>query len=115
MVAMDWGTGKVVVSRKTKQAYSESKGTRDHIIENACIYINGLFLPPHIIGTFHSGPYAREGPDRALYSVSDIGYMVSTLFYVFMDQLFILKTKNIPGPKLLILDGYGSHLDINIL
>ena len=44
MIAMDWGTGKVVVSRKTKQAYSESKGTRDHIIENVCIYINGLFF-----------------------------------------------------------------------
>ena len=64
MVAMDRCTGKVVVSWKTKQAYSEAKGTRDHITVNACVSANGLVLPPHIIfaGEFPSGPYAREGP-----------------------------------------------------
>ena len=62
MVAMDRRTDKVVVSRKTKQAYSESKGTRDHITVNACVSANGLVLPPHIIftGAFPSGPYARK-------------------------------------------------------
>ena len=63
MVAMDRPTGKVDVSRKTKQAYSESKGTRDHITVNASVSANGLVLPPHIIfaGAFPSVPYAREG------------------------------------------------------
>ena len=41
--------------------------------------------------------------------------MDSTLFYVFMDQLFIPKTRHIAGQKLLILDGHGSHLDINTI
>ena len=36
MVAMVRCTGKVVVSQKTNQAYSESKGTRDHMTVNAC-------------------------------------------------------------------------------
>ena len=117
MVAMDRCTGKVVVSRKTKQAYSESKGTRDHITVNACVSASGLVLPPHIIfaGALPSGPYAREGPDGALCSISDNGYMDTTLFYVFIDQLFIPKTKHISGQKLLILDGHGSHLDINTI
>ena len=34
---MDRRTGKVLVSRRTKQAYRESKGARDHITVNACI------------------------------------------------------------------------------
>ena len=74
----------------------ESKGTRDHITVNACISANGLVLPLHIIfaGAFPSVLYARDSPDgRALYSISDNGYMDPTLFYVFMDQLFIPKTR----------------------
>ena len=95
----------------------ESKGTRDHITVNACVLANGLILLPHIIfaGAFSSGPSAREGPDGALYSTSDNGYMDSMLFYVFMDQLFIPKVRHIVCQKLLILDRHGSHLDINTI
>ena len=93
------------------------KGTRDHITVNACVLANSLVLLLHIIfaGAFPSGPYAREGPDGALYSISGNGYMDSTLFYVFMDQLFIPKTRHIAYQKLLILDDHGSHLDINTI
>ena len=116
MVAMDRHTGKVVVSQKTMQAYSESKGTRDHITVNACVFANGPVLPPHIIfaGIFPSGPYAREGPDRDC-TQHQVMVMDSTLFYVFLDQLFIPKTKHIPGQKFLIFDNHGSHLDIELL
>ena len=90
MVAMDRRTGKVVVSKRTKQAYSESKGTRDHITVNACVAANGSILPPHIIfqKAFPSGPYARNGPDGALYSVSESGYMDTELFLAFLSKLF---------------------------
>ena len=117
MVAIDRHTGKVIVSRKMKQACSESKGTRDHITVNACISANGLILPLHIIfaGAFSSVLYAREGPHGALYSISDNGYMDPTLFYIFMDQLIIPKTRHIADQRLLILDGHGSHLDINTI
>ena len=117
VVAMDRHTAKVVVSRKTKQSYSESKGTTDHITVNACVSADGLLLPLHIIfaGAFPSGLYARENPDGALYSVSNNSYMDSMLFYVFMDQLFAPKTRHIAGQKLLILDGHGLYLDINTI
>ena len=49
MVAMDRRTGKVVVSRNTKQANCETKGTRDHITVNSCVSASGMILPPHII------------------------------------------------------------------
>ena len=42
-------------------------------------------------------------------------FYVILLFYVFIDQSFIPKTKHIWGQKLLILDGHGSHLDINTI
>ena len=95
MAAMDKRTGKVVVSRNTKQAYCETKGTRDHITVNACVSASGLILPPpHIIfqQSFPSGPYGRNGPDSALYSISLNGYMDSELFSGFLDKFFSPQT-----------------------
>ena len=114
MVNMDRRIGKAVVSKRTKQSYSESKGTRDHITVNACVSTSGQVLPPHIIfaSSYPSGPYGREGPDGALYSISESGYMDSELFCGFLNQLFIPRTRHASGPKLLILDGHRSHLDI---
>ena len=37
------------------------------------------------------------------------------LFYGFISKLFIPHTNQIPGPKLLIMDGHGSHLNIDII
>lgn len=115
MFAMDEYTGKVALSWKTMQAYSESKGT-DHITVNACVSTNGLVLLLHIIfaWTFSSGPYLEEGPDGALYSISDNCYGLSSGCGL-KNQLFIPKTKHIPGQKVLISNGHGSHLDINNL
>ena len=94
MIAMDRRLGTVVVSRKTKHAYSESKGTHDHITVNACVSESGYIMPLHIIlsQSYPSGPYARDGPDGVLYSISDIGYMDSELFYGFISKLFISHT-----------------------
>ena len=110
MVAMD--RRKVVVSRNTKQAYCETKETRDHITVNACVLASGLILPPHIIfqQSFPSGSYGRDEPDGALYSISPND---SQLFYGFLNKLFIPQTQNIEGPKLLIVDVHGSHLSKN--
>ena len=61
MVAMDRRTRNVVISRNTKQAYCETKGTRDRITVNAWASASGLILPPHIIFQqfFPSAPYGR--------------------------------------------------------
>ena len=47
MIAMDRRSGTVVVSRKTKHAYSEIKGTRDHITVNACVGIRLRHATPY--------------------------------------------------------------------
>ena len=41
--------------------------------------------------------------------------MNSELFYGFISKLFIPHTNQIAGPKLLILDGHGSHLNIDTI
>ena len=84
MVAMNRQAGTVVVvSRKTKHKYSESKGTRDHITINTCVSASRFIVSPHTIFSqaYSSGAYAQDGPDGALYSISDNGYMDSGLFY----------------------------------
>ena len=117
IIAMDKRSG-TVVSKKTKYTYPESKGTWDHITINACVLvwsmISGFIMPPHII-LYPSGSNVRDGPDGALYSISDNGYMNSELFYGFIYKLFILHTIYIPGPKLLIYDRNGSHLNTDII
>ena len=68
MVNIDRRTGKVVASRRTKQAYCEIMGTRDHITVNACLCTSGQVLPSHIIfaSSYPSGSNAREDPDGGL-------------------------------------------------
>ena len=60
MIAMYRRSGTVVVSRKTKHTYSESKGTRDYITVNACVSASSYIMPPHIIfsQSYPSGHYA---------------------------------------------------------
>ena len=72
----------VVVERNTKQAYSEIKGNRDHITAHVALSASGFILPPFLIfeQSFPSGPYARSGPDNALYAVSPNRYMDAELF-----------------------------------
>ena len=114
MVNMDRTTGKVAVSRRTKQAYSESNWTQGHITVNACVSASSQVLPTRIIfvSSYPSGPYARKGPDLALYSISESGSMDSELFHGFLNQLFIPRTRHIGGSKLHVLDGHRWHLDI---
>ena len=116
MMQMDGMSGKVVVTRRTKHAYLTTKGSWEHITINACVSASGQMLPPHIIfkEAFPGGPYGRDSPHQALYSKSPNGYMDSELFFLFIDRHFIPHTLHIPGPKLLILDGYGSTLDLKM-
>lgn len=75
-------------------------------------------LPPFLIfeKAYPFGPYARNGPDNALYGVSPNRlYMNSELFYLWVERLFIPKTTHIPRPIILILDGHGSHIDVKMI
>ena len=116
-ISLDVRTGKVVVERRSKQAYAQSKGRREHITAHIAVGADGTPLPLFLIfeKSFPSGPYAHLGPDNALYSVSPNGYMDSKHFRMWIEKLFIPRTAHIPKPILLICDGHGSHLDVNTI
>ena len=118
-----FGIPKMTLSDKMNNRCPHKKS--DRMTELTKMKKKALWLPStthypyqmwkHLLGAFPFGRYAREGPDEAFDSILDNGYLNSTSFYVFMDQLFIPKTKHIPGQKVLISNGHGSHLDINNL
>jgi len=116
-MALDRMTSKVIVQRKTKQAYAESKGSRDHITVHTCVSASGHVIPPFIIfeKSFPSGPYSRTGPDGAVYAVSPNGYMDTELFFLWVKKQFIPETAHVPKPILLILDGHGSHVHPDVI
>ena len=96
-INMDIRQGKVVISRGSKHAHSQSKGSRDHITVNCCVSANGASLPPMIIfeKAFPSSAYVAEGPINALYAKSPNGYMDEELFYSWFTKLFITHTQHL--------------------
>lgn len=113
---MDALNGKVVVDRNTRHAYQESRGDREHITVNVCCSASALILPPMIIFAkcFPSGHYSKCGPDECLYAKSPSGYMDGELFKSWFTTVFLPHTAHL-RPALLILDGHGSHLTIDII
>ncbi len=115
-IDMDSLTGKVVVDRNTKHPYQESRGEREHITANVCCSASGLVLPPMIIfeRCFPSGHYSKCGPDSCLYGKSPNGYMDGDLFNSWFTTIFLPYTAHL-RPAVLILDGHGSHLTIDVI
>jgi len=89
-MAMDKMTSKVIVQRRSKQAYSESKGNCDHITVHVCVSAAGQPLPPFIIfeKAYPSGPYSRSGPDNTVYACSPNGYMDTELLIVDYKKIY---------------------------
>ncbi|XP_057316504.1 uncharacterized protein LOC130657532 [Hydractinia symbiolongicarpus] len=108
--------GKVVIDRSQKHAYSQGKGSREHVTVNCCVSPGGLMVPPFIIyeKSFPSGNYSANGPTDALYGKSDNGYMDEDLFFKWFTRLFVPKTKHV-GKRILIIDGHGSHINLNLI
>ena len=108
--------GKVVVSRGSKQAHSQSKGSRDHITVTCAISAAGTALPPMIIfeKSFPSSAYVTQGPINALYAKSPNGYMDEELFYSWFSKLFVPQTNHL-WKRILIIDGHGSHMSLKLI
>ena len=74
-INLDARNGKVVVARKTKHPYAESKGMREHITMNVCCSAAGQKLPPFIIFERSFPSSDTHGPENAVYAKSPSGYM----------------------------------------
>lgn len=101
----------VVAPRGAKHVYSQSMGTREHITVHVCICADGKVMPPMIIFAkgFPGGPYAKDGPDKALYARSESGYMDGELYLEWFKKIF-LKECSSERPVLLLQDGHKSHI-----
>ena len=113
---MDTASGKIVVDRNASHAYQESSGEREHITVNVCTSASGVVLPPMIIFEKHfpSGHYSENGPEDCLYAKSPNGYMDSELFNLWFTKVFLPNTDR-TNPVVLVLDGHGSHLTIELI
>ena len=89
-MALDRMTAKVIVQRKTKQAYTESKGNRDHITVHTCVSASGHAIPPFIIfeKAFPSGPYARCGPDDAVCFLTERIHGLGVIYAVDSEAVY---------------------------
>lgn len=58
--------------------------------------------------------WVNGGPDGCFYNVSENGWMDSIRFLDWFQNVFIEKTKDQEGPKLLILDGHKSHITLEL-
>ena len=82
-------SGKVIVSKNSKHAYSEQKAPRDHITSMVCCSASGQVLRPMIFEkNWPSGPYSRNGPDSCSYGKSTNGYMDEELFLTWFEEIF---------------------------
>lgn len=108
-------SGKVIVARNKKHAYSESKDSCSHVTAQICCSTSGTFLPPMLIfeGSFPSGNYSSTGPTRALYAKSLNGYMDGELFLSGLSKIFIPYTKHF-RPAILVFDGL-LHLTLDVI
>ena len=108
-------SGKVIVSKNSKHAYSEQKAPRDHITSMVCCSASGQVLRPVIIfgKNWPSGPYSRNGPGGCLYGKSPNGYMDEDLFLTWFEEIFVGMSE--VQPTVLIIDGHGSHITYSVI
>ena len=76
----------------------------------------GTALPLMIIypKAYPGGQYKFGGPDDAVYARSESGWVDSELFYLWMQKVF-LKYAVPERPLVLIVDGYKSHLTMELI
>ena len=109
--------GNVVVSRSSKQAYTQSKRSSEHITMRVAVSADKIPLSPFLIfqRCYTAGPYAWLRPENALYRVWTNGYMDTELFCLWLKKLYIPMIARIPKPILLTCDGHHSHLDVKTI
>lgn len=109
---------KIVIGKGSKRIGVEKPGERSETI-SAVVCANGagsIIIPPFIIFRGQSLPANLNGdsyPSGTIFGLSKSGYMVSELFEEWM-KMFV---NDIPArrPVLLILDGHGSHVSLNVI
>jgi hypothetical protein len=109
-------TAKVITgAERSNRPVSVQPSNREWVTVINCIYADGQSLPPVIIfeGKMHQSTwYDTELPGDWVIGVSDNGWTDNILGLTWLKNVFEKHTAHRPKGvyRLLILDGYGSHL-----
>ena len=107
---------KVIAQKNSKHVYVRSRGTSEHITLLCGASAAGIALPPMIIFSkcFPGGSYRFDGPDDAVYTKSNSGWIDSELFLQCMKKVF-LRHCGSQRPVLLFVDGHASHITLEVI
>ena len=103
-IGLNARSGKGILPKSSKHAYSEQKAPRDHIISMVCYSASGQMLRPVIIfeKSWPSRPYSRNGPDGCLYENAP------------NKEIIVVGTSHV-RPTLPIIDGRGLHIYYSVI
>ena len=113
---LDGSREKAVTHIKSKCSYAQVNGTTEHITLLCGASAAGMALPPMIIypKAFPGGAYTFRGPDDAVYSKSESGWVDSELFYAWMQKFFLVLAVH-QQPVFLLVDGHSSHMTLDLI
>ena len=101
---------KQVAEKGAKKVHGRSSGNKAQITIVACASATGVVLPPMVIfqGARLNHELTLNEVPGTLYGLSENGWIDQTLFFSWLNEIFI---KNIPParPVLLLLDGHSTH------
>ena len=108
-------TGKVLAPIGSKSVNKVCSGNKQQITTLACYNAAGDVVPPfHIFPgeCFKENPL-KDAVPNSYFGRSDNGWMTASLFYGWLGNHFV---KRIPPsrPVVLIVDGHGSHIDMEV-
>lgn len=110
---------KVLTSKGSKSVHFRCRNDEKECVTTLVIgSASGLVPPPMIMHTQKRIPFSivKNTPSSWGLGRSDSGWMTGETFYEFIANVFYtwLLEKSIPFPVLLYVDGYRSHLTLNV-
>ena len=123
--AVELGVGAqwVLVEKNTKQVYTVSSNTREHITVSYTVNASGGMLPPHAvfsgkrnIAKVKLASMPKDGMSGEWgFSYSENGWVTQEVYLDIVKDLGIyIQKQGIPTPVLLFLDGALCHLSLAI-
>jgi DDE superfamily endonuclease len=110
---------RVLASSKKKKAYKKSPENREWVSIIECVSAVGQKLRPAVIfkgNSLQTTWFPSTSIPKWLYTTSENRWTSNAIGVEWLERIFIPETtRGSNQPHLLILDGHGSHIDIDFL
>lgn len=103
---------------ETKVVFERNGGMGKHFMTvPLCTNAAGEILPPLTIYASKSVNHlwCSNGPPGASYRCTDSGWISELTFLDWFNNCFLLHTKHIARPLLLVMDNHLTHFDVNLV